>query len=60
MNSLKTIPEAAPWLKKTEGAARWWLAQPDCPIKVVRIGRRVFVRETDLEALVAGELQQVS
>ena len=54
MSTLLTIPEAAPLLRKNEGAARMWLRSRDCPIKVVRIGRRVYVRQEDIHALIDG------
>lgn len=54
MSTLLTVPEAAPLLRKTEGAARMWLRSRDCPIKVVRIGRRVYVRGEDVAALIDG------
>ncbi|MCS0644986.1 helix-turn-helix domain-containing protein [Curtobacterium flaccumfaciens] len=54
MSTLLTVPEAAPLLRKTEGAARMWLRTRDCPIKVVRIGRRVYVRREDVAALIEG------
>lgn len=54
MSTLLTVPEAAPLLRKTEGAARMWLRSRDCPIKVVRIGRRVYVRHEDVTALIGG------
>ena len=54
MTKLLTIVEAAPLGRKTEGAMRWWLRQKDCPVKTVKIGRRVFVRETDVEEFVEG------
>jgi hypothetical protein len=60
MSKLLTIPEAAPLLRKNEGAARMWLRSRDCPIKLVRIGRRVYVREADISALIQGELQEAS
>ena len=52
MSTLLTVPEAAPLLRKTEGAARMWLRSRDCPLKVVRIGRRVYVRREDVNALI--------
>jgi hypothetical protein len=59
MTNLLTIPEVAPRVRKTEAAARWWLSRPDCPIKVAKIGGRLFVRENDLEAYIDAQFQEV-
>lgn len=56
MSTLLTIPEAAPLLRKNEGAARMWLRSRDCPIGVVRIGRRVYVRREDIDRLIEGSV----
>lgn len=58
MSTLLTVAEAAPLLRKSEGAARMWLRSRDCPIRVVKIGRRVYVRHEDVVALIEGSLPQ--
>lgn len=51
---LLKLEEAAPLLRKSVPATRMWLRSRDCPIEVVRIGRRVFVRREDINALIDG------
>ncbi|WP_336698246.1 hypothetical protein [Curtobacterium sp. USHLN213] len=48
---LLTVSEAAPLLRKTEAAFRWYLRQPDCPLQTRKIGRRVMIRRSDVEAI---------
>lgn len=60
MQKLLTIVEAAPLLRKTESAMRWWLYQKDCPVKTAKIGGRRFVRESDLEAYVEAQFAEAS
>ncbi|PZE93908.1 DNA-binding protein [Curtobacterium sp. MCLR17_039] len=60
MQKLLTIVEAAPLVRKTEAAMRWWLAQKDCPVKAAKIGGRVFVRETDIEAYIEAQFAEAS
>lgn len=60
MTKLLTIVEAAPLVRKTETAMRWWLYQKDCPIKTAKIGGRVFVRETDIEAYIEAQFAEAS
>jgi hypothetical protein len=60
MTKLLTVVEAAPLVRKTEGAIRWWLRQKDCPIKTAKVGGRVFVRETDVEAYIQAQFEAAS
>jgi hypothetical protein len=60
MQKLLTVVEAAPRVRKTETAMRWWLAQKDCPIKTAKIGRRVFVREADIDAYINAQFAEAS
>lgn len=57
---LLTIPEGAPRVRKTEAAMRWWLAQPNCPVKVAKVGGRLFVREADLDAYIEAAFADAS
>lgn len=57
MTKLLTIEEAAPLVRKTEGAMRWWLRQKSCPIKTAKIGRRVFVRADDISEYINAQFQ---
>lgn len=58
--TLLTIGEAAPLVRKTEGAMRWWLYQNDCPVKVAKIGGRLFVREADIESYIESQFSRAS
>lgn len=60
MTKLLTIEEAAPLVRKTEGAMRWWLRQANCPIKTARIGGRLFVREADINAYIDAQFAEAS
>lgn len=50
---LLTLAEAAPMLRKSEASLRSWLRDPECPLIPRRIGRRIFLRQSDVE-LVSG------
>ncbi len=60
MTKLLTIEEAAPLVRKTEGAMRWWLRQKDCPIRAAKIGGRLFIRESDITAHIDAQFAQAS
>jgi excisionase family DNA binding protein len=51
MDQLLTVPEAAAMLRMTPGGVRKWISQRKLP--VVRLGRLVRLRPSDLAALVA-------
>lgn len=57
---LLKLEEAAPLLRKSVPATRMWLRSRDCPIEVVRIGRRVFVRRQDIESLTGGDVEVIA
>ncbi|MCS6565561.1 helix-turn-helix domain-containing protein [Curtobacterium flaccumfaciens pv. flaccumfaciens] len=54
---LLTIEEAAPLFRKTQTAMRWWIRQDTCPLKVARIGGRLFLRESDCEAYIDAQFE---
>ncbi|MCS6578211.1 helix-turn-helix domain-containing protein [Curtobacterium poinsettiae] len=54
---LLTIAEAAPLVRKTEAAMRWWLNQGNCPIKTARVGGRIFLRQSDIEAYIDAQFE---
>ncbi|MBF4595209.1 helix-turn-helix domain-containing protein [Curtobacterium flaccumfaciens] len=60
MTKLLTIEEAAPLVRKTEGAMRWWLRQKGCPIKTAKIGGRLFIREEDITAHIEAQFAEAS
>ncbi|WIB16677.1 helix-turn-helix domain-containing protein [Curtobacterium sp. MCPF17_050] len=60
MTKLLTIVEAAPLVRKTENAMRWWLYQKDCPIKTAKIGGRLFIRESDITAYIDAQFAEAS
>jgi len=60
MTKLLTIEEAAPLVRKTEGAMRWWLRQENCPIKTAKIGGRLFIREEDVTAHIDAQFAEAS
>ena len=60
MTTLLTIAEAAPLVRKTEAAMRWWLQQKTCPIKTAKIGGRVFVRAEDVESYIQAQFAEAS
>lgn len=60
MTTLLTIAEAAPLVRKTEAAMRWWLQRETCPIKTAKIGGRVFVRAEDIEAHIEAQFTAAS
>lgn len=57
---LLTIEEAAPLVRKTEGAMRWWIKQKTCPIKAAKIGGRLFIRRAEIEAYIEAQFQAAS
>jgi hypothetical protein len=60
MTQLLTIEEAAPLVRKTETAMRWWIRQPGCPIKVAKIGGRLFIRESELTGYIDRQFAEAS
>jgi hypothetical protein len=60
IKKLRTIPEAAPLVHKSEGALRWYLNQADCKLRTVRMGRRIYVTQASIDALLAGDLEEAS
>lgn len=48
---LLTIAEAAPMLRKSEAAFRYYLNTPDCLIPKRKVGGRVHVWLSDVEAV---------
>jgi hypothetical protein len=60
MNDLRTIREAAPQFKKTEAAMRWWLAQESCPLRVARIGGRLFLRQSEIDRIITEAFAEAS
>lgn len=59
-NRINTIDETAPQLRKTPAATRWFLRQPDCPLKTVRMGSRIYVTQESIDALLSGEFENAS
>ncbi|PZF12091.1 DNA-binding protein [Curtobacterium sp. MCPF17_011] len=57
---LLTIEEAAPLVRKTETAMRWWIRQKTCPIKVAKIGGRLFIRESDIASYIEAQFAEAS
>lgn len=55
---LLTVEEAGAMLRKSAEAMRYFLRKTDCPIPVQRIGGRVMVRLSDVEALAGGNLSE--
>ncbi|RPE75623.1 hypothetical protein EDF28_3568 [Curtobacterium sp. PhB137] len=59
-NRINTVAEAAPQLRKTEAGLRWYLRQPDCPLKTIRMGSRIYVTQSSIDSLLAGEIPAAS
>ncbi|ROP65656.1 hypothetical protein [Curtobacterium sp. ZW137] len=59
-NRINTIAETAPQLRKTTAATRWYLRQPNCPLKTVRMGSRIYVTQDSIDALLSGDLAEAS
>jgi len=57
---LLTIEEAAPLVRKTGAAMRWWIKQQNCPVKARKVGGRLFIRRTDLEAYIEAQFAEAS
>lgn len=57
---LLTIEEAAPMVRKTGAAMRWWIKQNGCPVKAAKIGGRLFIRRADLEAYIDAQFAEAS
>lgn len=53
-----TVMETAMQIGKSEGATRWYLAQEDCKLKTVRMGKRIYVTQASIDALLSGELEE--
>lgn len=60
MTTLLTIEEAAPLVRKSQAAMRWWIRQAGCPIKVAKIGGRLFIRQSDIEAYIESQFAEAS
>jgi len=60
MSDLCTIAESAPQFKKTEAAMRWWLAQESCPLRVARIGGRLFIRQSEIDRVISDAFAEAS
>jgi hypothetical protein len=60
MTQLLTIEEAAPLVRKSEAAMRWWLRQKACPLKVAKIGGRLFIRQVDIETYIEAQFAEAS
>ncbi|WP_167578327.1 helix-turn-helix domain-containing protein [Curtobacterium flaccumfaciens] len=58
MTKLLTIEEAAPLVRKSQAAMRWWIRQASCPITVAKIGGRLFIREADIEAYIEAQFSE--
>ena len=53
-NNLLSVPEAADFLRLKSATVRAWILQRR--IAYLKIGRRVFLRRADLEALISASL----
>lgn len=60
MTTLLTIEEAAPLVRKSEAAMRWWLRQKDCPLKAARIGGRLFLAQEQISAYIEAQFAEAS
>lgn len=57
--AILTIPETAPYLRKTPRTLWNWLQAGTFPIKPVEINGRPYVRVVDLEAFLGCKLDQL-
>lgn len=60
MTTLLTIEEAAPLVRKSEAAMRYWLKRDDCPLTVARIGGRVFLSREQIETFIETQFRAAS
>lgn len=58
MTQLRTIAEAAPQFRKTTDSMRWWLRQPECPIRTISIGRKLFITQESIDRFFADALKE--
>lgn len=56
VDRLITISAAADATSVPLGTWRNWIARGRCPLPIIRVGRLVRVRESDLVRLIAGEI----
>jgi hypothetical protein len=57
---LRDTKEAGPQFRKSEAAFRWWMKQPDFPLPIVRIGRRVYVTQESIDKFFADAMKDAS
>ena len=60
MTTLLTIEEAAPLVRKTEAAMRWWIKRENCPLTVAKIGGRLLLSREEIEAYIETQFQVAS
>lgn len=58
--TLRTIPEVAPQFRKTETAFRQWVRTPDFPLKVVRLGKRIYIPQESIDKFFADAMKEVA